>query len=158
MASSLALARQTPAEKKRININDIVTETIALAQTEIRRNDIALRTDLADDLPPVIGDRIQLQQVVLNLMMNGIEAIRAGKTSPRELTIRSAQNDAHSVHLAVEDSGVGLDPSALDQIFEGFYTTKPEGMGMGLTICRSIVEAHSGRIWATPAADKVAWL
>ena len=101
-------------------------------------------------LPPVLGDRVQLQQVLLNLVMNGIEAMAAVTDRPRELLIRSHPHEAAQVLVAVQDTGVGIDPNDLDQLFSAFFTTKPAGMGMGLSISRSIVEAHGGRLWATP--------
>jgi C4-dicarboxylate-specific signal transduction histidine kinase len=145
-----ALSRRTPPERSRININDIILETVTLAQTAIRRNHIWLRTELADELPVISGDRVQLQQVVLNLIMNGIEAIRVAPGDLRELAIMSVRGEAGQVLVSVQDSGTGLDPANADRIFEGFFTTKPEGMGMGLSICRSIIEAHGGQMNAWP--------
>src|SRR5207249_5964614 len=121
---------------------------IALGQSEVQRNHIALETQLSDDMPLVFADRIQLQQVMLNLMMNAIEAM-SQVTTPRELLISSGADDAKGVVVVVRDSGPRLDSKNLDRLFEPFYTTKPQGMGMGLAICRSIIEAHGGRLWAT---------
>jgi signal transduction histidine kinase len=108
-----------------------------------------IRTQFADDVFAVRGDRVQLQQVVLNLVMNGIEAMSSVGDRARELAITTRNIDAGQVQATVEDSGTGLDPNAIDKIFDPFYTTKTGGMGMGLSICRSIVQAHGGRIWAT---------
>jgi signal transduction histidine kinase len=111
-----------------------------------------VRTELAIDLAPVPGDRVQLRQVALNLAMNGIDALKGVMDRPRELLVRSQPHGSSSVLVAVQDSGVGLDPTAMERLFEPFYTTKPEGMGMGLRISRSIVEAHGGRLWASQNA------
>ena len=101
-------------------------------------------------MPPILGDRIQVQQVILNLMINAIEAMNGINDAPRELLVSSAKDDSQSVLVAVRDSGPGLDPKSLDHLFTAFFTTKPQGMGMGLAISRSIIEAHGGRLWAVP--------
>src|SRR6267143_1740420 len=111
---------------------------------------MALRTELAHDLPLVLGDRVQLQQVILNLIMNGVEAMASVADRPRELFIRSRQHESDKVLVAVQDSGIGIDQQNLEKIFDTFYTTKSQGMGMGLAISRSIVEDHGGRLWAVP--------
>jgi signal transduction histidine kinase len=121
---------------------------VAFAQAEVRRNRVILRTELADDLSPVLGDRVQLQQVVLNLVMNGIEAMSRVEERPRELIIRTQNDDADQVRVTVQDSGIGLDPQSLERIFDAFYTTKQGGMGMGLSISRSIIQNHEGKLWA----------
>lgn len=141
-----ALAKKTVTRSERVDMNEAIQEVLALGQGEGRRNSVAFRTDLAGDLPPVRGDRVQLQQVVLNLIMNGIEAMSAVQDRPRELAIRTQTGEARQVRVTVQDSGVGLDPQALEQVFEAFYTTKPGGMGMGLSISRTIVENHGGRL------------
>ena len=110
---------------------------------------MALRLELASGLPPVLGDRIQLQQVIMNLVINSIQAMAPVIDRPRELLIRSRRNDADQVLLEVKDSGIGIDPENADRLFSAFFTTKPDGMGIGLSICRSIIEAHGGRIWAS---------
>jgi signal transduction histidine kinase len=143
------LAKRSSPHKDVLNINEIVLETLALTRGEIEQNRIVLRTQLSAVLPLVPGDRIQLQQVILNLIINAVESMNPVAEGPRELLVSSAQNEAGEVLLAVCDSGTGLDPGKLDHLFDAFYTTKPEGMGMGLTINRSIIEAHGGRIWAT---------
>ena len=131
-------------------MNDVIREVVALAQSEIRRNGVALRAQLEGNIPPVLGDRVQLQQVVLNLIMNGIEAMASVADRWRELLICSRQHESDKVLVAVQDSGIGLDPQRMERIFDAFYTTKSEGMGMGLAISRSIVENHDGRLWAVP--------
>ena len=113
---------------------------IALAQSEIQRNRVSLTTQLSDGLPLVLGDRIQLQQVILNLIINGVEAMSGLKEGPRDLLIRAGKNDADGLLVEVADSGPGIDPANLPRLFDSFYTTKPDGMGMGLSISRSIVE------------------
>ena len=150
IAKIRALLRKTGTEKERLNMNDIIREVVALAQSEIRRNGVALRAQLEGNIPPVLGDRVQLQQVVLNLIMNGIEAMSAVGDRPRELIISTQSGEIDQVHVTVQDSGIGLDPKSMERIFDAFYTTKSEGMGMGLAISRSIVENHDGRLWAMP--------
>jgi signal transduction histidine kinase len=110
---------------------------------------VSLRLDLAPALPPVLGDRVQLQQVLINLVMNGIEAMASVADRPRDMVIRSRAHERDEVLVAVEDAGVGIDPASVSQLFNAFFTTKPGGMGMGLSISRSIIEAHGGRLWAT---------
>jgi C4-dicarboxylate-specific signal transduction histidine kinase len=147
------LAKKAPPQKDSLDINQTIREVIGLAQTEVQRNQIALQTQLSGDMPLVFADRIQLQQVMLNLMMNAIEAMTQ-VTTPRELVISSAVDDSKSVVVVVQDSGAGLDSKSLERLFEPFYTTKPQGMGMGLAICRSMIEAHGGRLWATINPDR----
>jgi C4-dicarboxylate-specific signal transduction histidine kinase len=143
-----ALLKKTVIAKKRLDLNEAVREVAALAQGEARRKRVELRMELADDLPPVLGDRVQLQQVLLNLVMNGIDAMNAVGDRPRELIIKTQDSDADQVRVAVQDSGTGLDAQNAERVFNAFYTTKPEGMGMGLSISRSIVHNHGGRLWA----------
>jgi PAS domain S-box-containing protein len=145
-----ALLKKSTVVKDRIDINEIVLEVLALAEGELGKNHISVRTDLVPHLTPVLGDRIQLQQVVLNLIMNGIEAMTAVTGRPRRLLIRSQMCESSQVLVAVQDSGAGLDPKDAAHIFDVFFTTKPAGMGMGLPICRSIVEAHGGRLSLAP--------
>ena len=144
------LVQKTDPEKTRLDINQTVQEVVLLMQNEAVRKGVALRIDLAADVPPVLGDRVQLQQVILNLVMNGIEAMNTVADRPREMVIRSSAQESDNVLLAVQDSGIGIDPRNLDKIFDTFYTTKPQGMGMGLAISRSIVENHGGKLWAVP--------
>jgi C4-dicarboxylate-specific signal transduction histidine kinase len=148
-----ALVQKTDTEKVRLDINQTVQEVIILMQNEAARKGVALRMDLAADVPPVVGDRVQLQQVILNLVMNGIEAMNTVTDRPREMLIRSCQHESDQLLVTVQDSGIGIDSQNLEKIFDTFYTTKPQGMGMGLKISRSIVENHGGRLWAVPNDD-----
>jgi two-component system, LuxR family, sensor kinase FixL len=152
MARIRTLLRKAEPQKTRLAINDVIGEVIALAESEVHRNRVLLKTDLAADFPPVLADRIQLQQVLLNLMLNGMEAMRAVTDRSRELIIRSQAEETDAIRVGVQDAGVGIDPQDMDRIFTAFFTTKPEGLGMGLAISRSIIEAHGGRLWATPNA------
>jgi PAS domain S-box-containing protein len=145
----LLTKRQVP-RNDRLDINHEIVEVLALTEHELRSHDIVLRTDLHRTLGPVAGDRVQLQQVLLNLIVNAVEAMTPIHDRSRELTIVSRQDDSHTVLVEVRDSGNGLDPQHAGQVFEAFYTTKAEGIGIGLSISRSIVEAHGGRLWAAP--------
>jgi NO-binding membrane sensor protein with MHYT domain len=144
-----ALVRKEPPRKDQFDINDTILEVIALTRVELHRNGLSPQTRLADGLPPVQGDRIQLQQVILNLILNAVEAMSGPGSEPRDLLITTEKDEASGVRVAVRDSGTGLSPESVDRLFDAFYTTKTDGMGMGLSICRSIVEAHGGRVWAT---------
>jgi signal transduction histidine kinase len=144
-----ALAKKAPARKDWLDINETILEVIALARSEAQQNRVSLQTQLSKEVPLILGDRIQLQQVILNLIINAIEAMNGVGDRPRELQVGSEKDDSLGVLVAVRDSGPGLDPASLDQLFTAFYTTKPQGMGMGLAISRSIIEAHGGRLWAT---------
>jgi PAS domain S-box-containing protein len=145
-----ALVKKSGTEQVRLDINEVIQEVVGLIQTEIPKNGVVLRMELAPDLPRVLGDRVQLQQVILNLVMNGIEAMSAVTDRSRDLLLRSRQYESDKVLIAVQDSGIGLQLESLDHLFEAFFTTKPKGMGMGLAISRSIMEAHGGRLWAVP--------
>jgi PAS domain S-box-containing protein len=144
-----ALVRKAPPLKNQLDINEAMLEVIALTRSELRSNVTSLQTQLADGLPLILGDRIQLQQVMLNLILNAVEAMSGSNEAERELLIRTEQDGSGGVLVAVQDSGPGLNPESLVRLFDAFYTTKPGGMGMGLSICRSIIEAHGGRVWAT---------
>jgi C4-dicarboxylate-specific signal transduction histidine kinase len=144
-----ALVKKAPARKDAVEINDGILEVIALTRTEAAINSVSVRTQLAEGLPRVEGDRIQLQQVLLNLIINAIEAMRDVGEEERELLI-SSHNEPDGVSVEVRDSGPGFKPAVLERVFEAFYTTKPGGLGLGLSICRSIIEAHNGRLWASP--------
>jgi signal transduction histidine kinase len=182
------LIKKSPPQKARLDLNETIGGVIALARGELNGNGVLLRTKLANDLPPILGDRIQLQQVLLNLMINAIEAMSGVSDGPRELSISSkkvaaarsesehltpirsgsrltdtptrpdaglegpgsplAEAEATYALVSVADSGPGLDANAMDRLFDAFYTTKAHGLGMGLSISRSIIEAHGGRLWA----------
>jgi len=140
-------------ERTAVNLNDLIGEVVALMHTELSKNDIALRTELARELPSVTADRVQLQQVLVNLLQNGIEALSAVTDRPRRIVISSEANTDGEALIAVRDSGVGIDPKDQKRIFNAFFTTKPQGMGMGLSISHSIIEAHGGRLWAGKNSD-----
>ena len=141
-----ALVNKTADQKAPLHINDVVNEVISLVQHELFSHRVALRLELAPALPPVLADRIQLQQVILNLVINGIEAMQPVKDRPRELVIRTRQDETSQVLVTVSDCGVGVAAENADRLFDAFFTTKSGGMGMGLSICRSIVDAHGGRL------------
>jgi len=144
-----ALAKRTDIEKVALYVNDVVRETIPLVQRELIRHQVLLRMELAPTLPMILGDRVQLQQVIINLVMNGIESMQSVTDRPRELVVRSSQDETQQVLVSVADCGVGISSENADRLFTAFFTTKSNGMGMGLSICRSIIDAHGGRLWAT---------
>jgi PAS domain S-box-containing protein len=143
------LSKKADPEKVRLEINDVINDAMLLVQREATSHQVSLRLDLATGLPTVFGDRIELQQVIINLVMNGIEAMASATNVPRELLIRSRRHEADRVVVAVKDVGVGIDPETANKLFDAFFTTKPSGLGMGLSICRSIIEAHDGHLWAS---------
>ncbi|MDX6007635.1 ATP-binding protein [Cupriavidus necator] len=143
------LKREEP-QRTAIRPNEVVSEVISMVQDSLRSNRISLCEALAPNLPPVAADRVQLQQVILNLVMNAIEAMSLVEGRARVLMVTTQRNDQSAVHVAIRDTGVGLDTRQLERVFDAFYTTKPQGMGMGLAICRSIVETHGGQLWAMP--------
>jgi C4-dicarboxylate-specific signal transduction histidine kinase len=147
-----ALLMKGVPDRTKLDINQVIQEVARLLRHELTRSRVSLRTDLAPDLPYVLGDRVQLQQVMLNLIMNGIDAMSMITDRPRELLIQSAKH-SEGVLIQVQDSGAGIDPGQADRIFEPFFTDKPQGIGMGLSISRSIVESHGGRLWAVPGAS-----
>ena len=149
-----AMVQKSSTSRDWLKINDTIFEVIALIRSEIQGNSILLRTELSNDVPLIYGDRIQLQQVILNLLMNAIEAMSTTDEEHRELLIRSVKDDSNGVLVEVRDSGPGLDQTALDRLFEAFYTTKTHGMGMGLAISRTIIATHGGRLWATPDSPR----
>ena len=146
-----ALIKKAPPRKDVVFINDAILEVVALTRTEAANNGVLVRTQLAEGVPPVQGDRVQLQQVMVNLIVNAIQAMSGIGEGARELQISiDAVPSEGGVRVGVRDTGPGLSPDSLSRLFEPFYTTKPEGMGMGLSICRSIIEGHGGRLWAIP--------
>ena len=143
-----SLINKTAPERARVQINEVIREVVALADRQASKNEVSVETQLAPDLSTIVGDRIQLQQVILNLMLNGIEAMTGVSDRPRRLVIRSQMQDVDQVRVSVEDSGIGVKAEIMGRLFEPFFTTRSQGIGMGLPISRSIVEAHGGRLWA----------
>ena len=146
--------KKAPPRKGRFDLNKAINEVIALAESAITTNGVSVQTSLTEGLAPVQGDRVQLQQVVLNLILNAVEAMSTVEAGPRELLISTEQTQTGGVLVSVRDSGPGIDPDHLDRVFEAFYTTKSSGVGMGLSICRSIIDAHGGRLWADMNASR----
>jgi signal transduction histidine kinase len=144
-----ALVENAPPRKAILEINEAIREVLALLHSEVVKSGVAVRTQLAEDQPRVQGDRVQLQQVILNLLVNAIEAMRGVGEEARELRVSTEYAASSGVLVTVRDTGPGLDPAQLERLFHAFYTTKPGGLGMGLSICRSIIEAHGGRMWAS---------
>ncbi len=144
-----ALTRRAAPPREKVGVNETIREVLALVGDKAKRGGVIIRTQFADDVLPVLGDRVQLQQVVLNLIMNGIEAMSSVVERPRQLVISSEKADSGEVQVTVQDTGIGLDPNTKARIFDPFYTTKSGGMGMGLSISRSILQSHGGRLWAT---------
>jgi C4-dicarboxylate-specific signal transduction histidine kinase len=142
--------KKAPPRKDEFDLNEAINEVLDLARVAIAKNEVAVQTRLAERLAPVQGDRVQLQQVLLNLILNAVEAMGDGETGPRNLVISAEQDRTDDVLVAVRDSGPGIDAADLERVFEAFYTTKSSGVGMGLSICRSIIAAHGGRLWAEP--------
>jgi C4-dicarboxylate-specific signal transduction histidine kinase len=142
-------SRKAPARKGDLEINETILDIVRLTRAAMSEHGVLVKMQLPEGLPQILGDRVQLQQVILNLIMNAIEAMSEVKEGSRELLISTSEVEPGSVLVAVSDSGPGLPPESLARIFEPFYTTKSSGLGMGLSICRSIVEARGGRLWAT---------
>jgi C4-dicarboxylate-specific signal transduction histidine kinase len=145
-----ALFTSKEAATELVDLNDATREVIALSCTELERNRVITRLELKDELPTVMGDRVQLQQVILNLLRNGSDAMSRVDDRPRELLFRTEVEEGDRVRLSVQDAGVGFELQSLDRLFQTFYTTKEDGMGIGLSVSRSIIENHRGRLWATP--------
>ena len=143
------LLKKAPPQMETLHVNEAISEVIELTRNEAMKNGVSVQTQLADSLPAVKADRTQLQQVILNLILNAVQAMSEGDLTLRELRVSTSANGSGSVLLSVRDSGPGIRPQNLDRLFDPFYTTRSAGMGMGLAICRSIVEGHGGRIWAT---------
>jgi len=148
-----AMFTKSAPERVRVSLNEVIRDACSLVQVQASRNEVALRIDLMDDLPSALGDPLHLQQVVVNLLLNGIEAASVVTDRPRRLVATSRRTAAGEILVAVRDSGVGIDPKDEKRIFDAFFTTKPQGMGMGLSICQSIIEAHGGRLWAKANDD-----
>ena len=144
-----ALYKKADPQKAPIEINSLITEVIPLLQHELQSHSVSLQTEMTPSRLSILGDRIQLQQVLMNLVLNGMEAIASVSDGPRELLIRSSKNGADQVIVSVRDTGIGIDPDNAERLFNPFFTTKPDGTGMGLSICRSIIELHGGRVWAS---------
>jgi len=147
------LMKKSDSAKTPINLNELVQETVALTALEITGRRVTLQIALTPELPRVPADRVQLQQVLLNLVMNALDAMNTVADRPRVLRIGTGCPEPQAVLVSVQDTGVGLDPQAANRLYEPFYTTKPDGLGMGLAISRSIVESHGGSLWATPNED-----
>jgi signal transduction histidine kinase len=144
-----ALIRKSPPHISTVSVNQLIEEVLVLMHQQVTEHGITVRTEVAADIPPISGDSVQLQQVLMNLILNAIEATDARKDGARELLLTSQRQGTKEVLIAVRDSGIGIDPRCADQLFYPFFTTKAAGLGMGLGISRSIIEAHGGRLWAT---------
>jgi signal transduction histidine kinase len=144
-----ALTKRAVTPREKLNLNETIRDVLALVGDEAKRKSVRIQAQFADDLAPISGDQVQLQQVLLNLVMNAMEAMSSVDDRARELVITTRNIDSEQVQVTVEDSGVGIDAQTIDKIFNSFYTTKPGGMGMGLSISRSILQAHGGQLWAT---------
>jgi signal transduction histidine kinase len=147
------LLNKSPLQKTRLHLKDVISAVLALARNEAATRRVSIQTEIPEDLPLVSGDHIQLQQVLLNLVMNGLDAMSGVEEQKRLLLIsgrRDVSQSSPAATLAVQDVGIGLKTEEMDRLFEAFYTTKPEGLGMGLAISRSIIEEHGGRLWAEP--------
>jgi signal transduction histidine kinase len=143
------LMKKVPPRKNVVELNEAILEVLALTRGEVVKNSVVVQTQLDGGLPLIQGDRVQLQQVTLNLIMNAVEAMKGVSDASRELLVTTGKHGSDEIFVAVQDSGPGLNQESFDRLFDAFYTTKPGGLGMGLSICRSIVEAHGGRVWAS---------
>jgi C4-dicarboxylate-specific signal transduction histidine kinase len=152
ISSIRAMFGKDRREKRFLKVNDLICDVLALVQDQFGSQHVAFQLELSDGVPEILADRIQLQQVLLNLFNNALEAMSTISHRPRVLSVKSQTLDPSALLILVEDTGTGIDPTHVDRIFEPFFTTKPRGMGMGLSICRSIVEAHGGRLWASPGS------
>ena len=149
-----SLIKKAPARKEVVDLNAAILEVTALTRSEAIKTGVKVGTQLAGELPRIRCDRVQLQQVMLNLIVNAIQSMNGVEDGNRELQISTVRIEPEGVRVGVRDTGPGLRPESLPHLFEPFYTTKPDGMGMGLSICRSIIEAHGGRLWATPCEPR----
>lgn len=148
------LVKKAPPRNHPVDLNEVIREVLALAQSQANRNHVFVKQELANDLPFVLGDRVQLQQVILNLVINGIEAIGKSRDGERVLAVRSSRDESDNLIVAVRDTGGGIEPENVERLFDAFFTTKQDGMGMGLAISRTIIESHGGRLWATSNSPK----
>jgi signal transduction histidine kinase len=142
--------KKEQTERTQLNLNDLINSVLSLLRDELRPQHIILRTNLDPQLPPVQGHRGELQQVILNLVRNAADAMKDITYRPRVLTVKSEVRPSNDVLISIADSGTGIDPKDIDHIFDAFFTTKSNGMGMGLSICKSIIDDHGGRLWASP--------
>jgi C4-dicarboxylate-specific signal transduction histidine kinase len=145
-----AMATKSQPVQTQVDINSVIHDVLELLDNSLRRHAIVVESELAADIASVLGDRVQLQQVLLNLLVNAIEAMSSIMDRPRTARILSRREGTDEILVAIQDAGMGIEAHALDQMFQPFFTTKQSGMGMGLSICRSIIEAHGGRLWVTP--------
>ena len=152
VTSVRAMFRKDAPEKGSIDINNLIRTVLAIMRVDLQKNNVDLETRLYDPLPLIEGDSVQLQQVVVNLVMNGIEAMHSAH--PRVLRVQSEQSQPGAVRVSIEDGGTGIDRTNLDQLFKPLFTTKARGMGMGLSICKSIIESHNGQIWVSPGTNR----
>jgi len=146
-----AMLRKGDRKKVEVDLNELIIDVMRLTEGQFQRDGLSIRSELADDLPRVRADRVQLEQVILNLLMNAVEATLSNSDRERVVCVRSKKDDSNGVLISVEDSGKGVEPEEVKRIFEAFFTTKADGIGMGLSICRSIVESHGGRITVAKA-------
>jgi C4-dicarboxylate-specific signal transduction histidine kinase len=145
-----ALAKKAPLGRDSFEINKVILEIMVLTRSEMAKNAISVRTQFGEDLLPIRGDRVQVQQVILNIVINAIDAMSKTSEGPRDLLISTRKTETDDVLVSVQDSGPGFSPESAERLFDAFYTTKPNGLGIGLSICLSIIEAHQGKLWATP--------
>jgi C4-dicarboxylate-specific signal transduction histidine kinase len=148
-----SFVKKSAPQNTLLNVNDLIRRVLSLVATDLLKHDVKVTTALAETLPPIVGDRVQLKQVLMNLIMNAAEAMTTVTDRPRTLHVASKHDAGGGVLVQVEDSGPGIEPDDVDRVFKAFYTTKAKGMGMGLSISRSIVEAHHGRLWASPGTS-----
>jgi C4-dicarboxylate-specific signal transduction histidine kinase len=144
--------RKESHDKAQVDVNKVIRAVMGLMSIDLRKHQIELKMELNDQLPPVLAEHVQLQQVILNLVMNAIDAMHLAQ--PRTLSVKSELSGRDSVHVSIQDTGIGINPANIDKIFTPLFTTKAAGMGMGLAICQSIIEGHGGRIWVTPAPNR----
>jgi C4-dicarboxylate-specific signal transduction histidine kinase len=154
IGSVRAMFKKDRRERDQLAVNDLIEDILTLVHGAIKKQQVSIRTELLQDLPHVVADRTQLQQVFMSLIMNAIEAMGPVTNRERLLSIKSGVHGPGTVMIMVEDSGTGIDPNNTERIFDAFFTTKSDGMGMGLAMCRSIIESHGGRLWASPGASR----